>query len=319
VTSLRADGSVGPAGCAGTIIDQGTWGWPGNTGGYNGPEWARSQRGLEIFYLKPLADGTPSLARAWGGGSAGWQTESLLSGDRRATITTTHDDTDPQARLMYLYRTPAGQPLPLWRESTDPATESMYPGNFSKATGGVPRWIPGQRAISLTQADSAGVRQAIRYSIDNRTVEMLTSDAGNKDEVWMWSAPEFGGDLVFIAVVDGCCLRVYRQVGVTWVLINSIDAPSLANLSLIFSPEPRVYKGRSYVALQVGNQLYDPASQIWVVAIDPAAPLVRQISDPSSAVRTEPEWLVTPQGAYVYYTQAATKGNSLRKAAVGIP
>ena len=45
VTSLRADGTVGPAGCAGTIIDQGTWGWPGNTGGYNGPEWARSQLG----------------------------------------------------------------------------------------------------------------------------------------------------------------------------------------------------------------------------------------------------------------------------------
>lgn len=318
VTSMLPDGTIGPAGCAGTLVDEAAWGWP-NSSGYQGPEWARSQRGLEIYYTKFLADGqTPALARAWANGG-GWETEYLASGDRRATIVTTHENTDPQARIMYLYRPLTGPQIPIWRETTDPSTEALFPGFYSQASGSAPRWVPDQRAITLTQADISGVQQAARYFIDTKTTEVLTYDAGNKGEIWMWSAPEFGGDLVFITVVDGCCLRVYRQTGSAWTLINSFNAPSFSNLALLFSPQPQIYKGRSYVALQVGNQLKDPLSSIWVVAIDPAAPLVRQVSDPtSSAVRTEPEWLLTKQGAFIYYTQAASKGNSLRRAGTGL-
>lgn len=62
VVAVADDGSL--SGCAGALVDQGIWGWQG-AGGYNGPEWGRSQQGLEIYFLKPLADGvTPALARA---------------------------------------------------------------------------------------------------------------------------------------------------------------------------------------------------------------------------------------------------------------
>lgn len=321
VTSIQGDGKVGPAGCGGRVIDQGSWGWPGNTGGYNGPEWARSQQGLEIYYVKFLDDGiTPALARAWGNGG-GWQTEFLADGANRATILTSTDDADPQARLMYLRRMPSGGLLSFWRESTEPSTETYYPGAFNRSTGSAPRWIAGQRAISLVVRDANGVSQAARYFIDTQTLEVLTSDAGNKAEVWIWSAPEFGSDLVLTTIVDGCCLRVYRQQGAAWELINSIDAPSFSSLTSIFSPEPVVYKGRSYVALQVGNELMDPASQIWVTSIDPAAPLLRQISNPGvDAIRTEPEWMLTRLGAFVYYSlQDRPFGKSLRRAAAGLP
>ncbi len=319
VTSIKSDGMVGPAGCAGRILDQGSWGFPGNVAGYNGPEWGRSQEGLEIYFVKFLSDGvTPSLARAWANGG-GWQTELLANGEDRATILVSTNDTDPQARLMYLRRMPSGALRSFWRESTEP-TETIYPGAFNRSTGNAPRWIAGQRAISLVMTDSKGVSQAARYWIDTKTMEQLTSDAGNKSEVWIWSAPEFGGDLVLTTVVDGCCLRVYRQLGETWTLVNTIDAPSFSGLTSIFSPEPIVYRGRSYVALQVGNELMDPASQIWVTSIDPAAPLLRQVSEPGvAAIRTEPEWMLTLQGAFVYYSQQDTpRGKSLRRAATGL-
>ena len=320
VTSILPNGTIGPAGCTGTLVDQGAWGWP-DSNGYQGPEWARSQRGLEIYYAKFLPDGTtPALARAWGNGG-GWQTEYLTGGDRRATIVTSQEGTDPQARLMYLYRGPSGLQVPLWRESTDPSTEAPYPASFSSASGTAARWIPNQRAIATSVADAAGVLQAARYFIDTRAMEVMTSDAGNKAEVWMWSAPEFGGDLVFSTIVNGCCLRVYRQVGSSWTLINNFDATLFNGSTMLFSPQYQVFNGRSYVALQAGNQLKDPASSIWVVAIDPAAPLVRQVSDSTTgAIRTEPEWLITTDGAFVYYTMAvpASKGNSLRRATTGL-
>jgi hypothetical protein len=323
VTSMLPDGSVGPSGCSGALIDQAAWGWPGSNG-YQGPEWARSQNGLEIFYTRFLSDGkTPALARAWANGG-GWQWEYLNNGARRATIVTSTDDSDPQARIAYIYRSPTGRQIPMWRESTEPQTEAPYPGygNFSSASGSVPRWIPNQRAIALSQFDSNGVAQAARYFIDTQTTEMLTGDAGDKAEVWMWSAPEFGGDLVFTTVVDGCCLRVYRQQGAGWTLVNSFTAAAIGNVALMFSPQPQVYKGHSYVAVQLGNQLKDLSSSIWVLAIDPAVPLLRQVSDPTTqGVRTEPEWLLTRQGAFVYYSQYALPSApraALRRAATGL-
>jgi hypothetical protein len=317
VTSMLPDGTVGAQGCVGAHIDQAAWGWP-NGPAAQGPEWARSQMGLEIFYNRFLADGvTPALARAWRTGT-GWHTEFLAQGDGRATIITSHENNDPQARLAYLLKSQDGSSTPMWRDAADPTTERAFEAVVSATTGSAPRWIPGERALSLAQFDANGIAQAVRYWVDTQTSEMLTADAGNKGDVWMWSAPEFNGDRVFITVVDGCCLRVYRQQGDAWTLINTINSIEITGLSMIFSPEIQTYKGKSYVAFQVGNSIRDLASAIWVVGIDPSKPFARRVSDSSAAVRFEPEWLVTKQGVFVYYTQAVGAARTLRRAATGL-
>ncbi|MBS0448566.1 MAG: hypothetical protein JSR59_21805 [Proteobacteria bacterium] len=323
VALMNADGSIGTPGCVGVLVDQGAWGWPDSTG-YQGPEWGRSANGLEIFYTRFLPDGkTPALAHAVANGKA-WQASYLASGSRRSTIVASTDATAPEARIMYVARTMSGQDLPMWREAEEPASETLYPGSysFSTVTGSVPRWVANERAISMVEPDTSGVMQAVRFDIDTQTAQVLTHDDGNKAEVWIWSAPEFGGDRVMTTVVDGCCLRVYRQLGSRWVLVNTIKVASLApGLSAMYSPQPQVYKGRSYVVVEFGNQLKDPASQIWLLAIDPSVPLARQLSDPQTqAVRTEPETLVTKQGFYVYYSQqvGADQPRSLRRVSTGL-
>ena len=318
VVDLGPDGRSLTRGCRGRILDTAAVSAMPGVPLRNGPEWGLSQRGVELFYTRLDADGAPSLARAWEHGRS-WRIETLELGTQRGLALASQDTSDPQPRLLYAGMHPAGFPLILWRESTDPATETFFPGTGNPDTGGAPRWVPGQRALTAVRVDAQGNRQAVRYDIDSGRFEQLTEGPGDKDEVWMWSAPEFGGEQVFIAVTDGCCLDVHRRIDGQWQRIQRIDASSFSPWPGIFSPEPFVYQGRSYVAMQLSRSKLD-ISDIWIAAIDPAAPMLRQVSDPTTAkVRGEPEWLALPDGLFVYYsTFDALRRTTIHRAATGL-
>lgn len=318
VVDLGADGLSLSPGCRGRVVDTGAVSAMPGVPLRNGPEWGLSQRGVELFYTKIGAAGVPSLARAWPEGRR-WRTEALAQGEQRGLALASVDVLDPQPRLLYAGMHPAGFPLILWRESTDPASEAFFPASGNPETGGAPRWIPGQRALTAVRMDRAGVRQALRYELDAGAFESLTDGPGDKDEVWMWPAPEFGGESVFITVTDGCCLDVHRRIDGTWQRIHRIEASAFSRWPRIFSPEPFVHQGRSYVAMQLSRSKLD-ISDIWIAAIDPAAPLLRQVSDPAtSKVRGEPEWLALPSGVFVYYsTFDALQRTTIRRAATGL-
>jgi hypothetical protein len=317
IVPLNANGSSKSPGCAGTIIDTGaTLGIPG-FGLHNGPEWARSQLGAEIYYTKLDANQNPELARASYGNGA-WQVSLLANGDERGLPLATTDVTDPQPRIMYIEALPDGTFPTLWREAHDSRTEMTFPGSVRNLSGSAPRWVTGQRAITTTQPDAQGVEQAIEYSIDSGAVETLTTDAGEKDEVWMWPAPEFDNEPIFFTVADNCCLRVYRQINGAWTVINTINASDFSTYPHIVSPEPFVYKGHSYVSMQLADDK-NGNSDIWIAAIDPATPLLRQVSDSSTPhVRNEPEFMSTTSAAYIYYTMIEGSQFSLRRADTGL-
>jgi len=320
VVPIQADGSVASPGCrGGTVVDTGvTLKVPGFPL-LNGPEWARSQDGPEIFYTKLDAQQQPALARAWKNGDT-WQSEFLGLGVNRGVPIPTTEATDLHARIFYAYQPPDAAWEWRWRDSRDAATEAAFPGIAMQSSGGAPRWVQGQRAIATVVPDANGVLQAARFDIDSATIELLTVDAGNKDEVWMWPAPEFNGEQVFMTVVDNCCLRIYRQLAGVWTVIQTADAASFSGKPFIFSPEPFVYKDRSYVVMQLSRQKYS-AAELWIVAIDPASPLLRQVSDPSvpDNVRSEPEFMATPDGAFIYYTMVEGKERaSLYRADTGL-
>lgn len=317
VTTMPAIGKLSAAGCAGTVIDTNViTKMPGVPFGQR-PEWARSQAGTEIVYTKANADGSSSMWRAWQNGGT-WTTAMMTNGNSRGVPMASTDASDPQYRVKYLRRLSSGQHVPMWRENELPDTETAWPAQGNENTAGVPRWVPGRRALTTVSTDAGGYAQAALYWLDTRQVEVLTSDPSNKDEMWMWSAPEFGNEYVFAAIVDGCCIKIYRQIGGVWTVINSLDAPVFANQPAIFSPEPFVHKGKSYIAMQVGTTK-SSMSSIWFAAIDPAKPLVRQVSDPSTqAIRYEPEWFVTSTGPVIFFSQFAGDKSSFRRAATGL-
>ena len=320
VATMLDDGTVDSPGCAGEVVDTGsTWALP-DLKLRQGPEWGLSRRGSEIFHTKVLPEDRTALARVWHDGTA-WQSELLGKGEDRGLQIPSHDASDPQSRMIYLRRLSNGRYLPYWRETTKPRTESLLKVSGNADSGGAPRWVPGMRAVSTSVQDADGVFQAALVNIDDRSVRMLTTGPGRKDEVWLWRAPEFDGDWAMISVVDGCCLKVYREVDGQFTEVNSYDVQALSGRDKVFSPEPMVVGDRSYIAFVAGNAKVDRKSQIWVAAADPTTPLARQVSDPAiDAVRAEPEWLITATGVYVYFSQVTSERRSaLHRAATGLP
>lgn len=315
VTTMLSTGR--PADCVGTIVDTGAVIQMTGVPYANGAEWARTATGNEIVYMKAMPDGSTSMWRAWQNGGL-WETAMMVQGESRGYPMPSADPNDPQYRLWYLRRLKSGQVVAAWRESEIAGSETLWPALGNPYGGTTPRWVQGQRALTTLVLDAQGHRQAGLYWIDTGQLEVLTGETTDKDEVWMWAAPEFGGEHVFIATVNGCCLKVYRQIGSAWTEINSFDAPAFAGKPLLLSPEPIVYGGRSYVAFQVGTSLAS-ASTIWIAAIDPARPLLRRVSDSTLAVRMEPEWFITPAGPVVIYSLFTSDNRStLRKASTGL-
>ncbi len=145
----------------------------------------------------------------------------------------------------------------------------------------------------------------------------------------MWKDPEFNNELVFFALVDdlgppsgdptGQHLDIYRQINGTWQKINTI-APAPPNRPNYYSPEPFVYNGKSYIfftAAAGGNGSTD--ADVWIAAIDPAAPLSRQVSASTPGKRFDPEVLILTGGPVIYYTENSSNGvRLLHRSATGL-
>lgn len=308
VVDVLPDGSLAGTGCKGQVVARNaTIGLP-DLPFRNGPEWATSARGLEITVTRLDDTGRPYMALA-SSTRRGWKLTTLPDSGERGLPLVSSDATDAAPRLVYAHVTGPGTYELAWRDAFDPASEGALPGDVDPRTGGAPRWIPGQRALTLGVDDPAtGLRQAARYDVDSGTLSFLTRDAGAKDEVWLWHAPEFGGELGLMTVADGCCLRFYRDVGGTWTLQRELRADSFSTQPMIVSPELLVLDGRSYVVMQLGTSRLSP-SDTWIAAVDAGGLAPVQVSDPSrpDIARSEPEWHVTGEGVFVYVTASASR------------
>jgi hypothetical protein len=303
VAPVRPDGTIVTRDCRGVVIDVRASTSVPNYPLKNGPEWAVSSRGHEIFYTRLNRDGGVGMARAWYDGA--WQTEWVAEGEQRGLALPSVDATDPDPRLLYVHSLPDGTYELQWREASDPATEVTFDATIGVDTASSPRWVPGRRAISTTLEDANGVMQAALYDIDADQYEILTTDAGDKEEAWLWQAPEYGGEYLLLTIVDQSTVRVYRELAGDWTAIFSLAANTFSSRPFIFSPEILTYGERSYVLMQLAGHKVGPG-EIWMATIDPVAPDVVMLSDPAELdrVRLEPEWMVTPEGVFVYYMQA---------------
>ena len=306
VAAVAADGSFDSPDCAGTLVTRGVTISLPDLPFKAGPEWALGTRGREIYITKLDERGRPYMARVWFDG--GWrEAEIPASTDRGLALTSTDADAEP--RLVYMYTPSAGSYVLAWREATRPETERFLPALVDPRTGGAPRWVPGMRALTMALPDAGGTPQAVRYDVDADQAVFLTSDSGSKDEVWLWSAPEFGGSLGLMTVADGCCLRFYRERQGSWQLYREVKASDFARRPAIFSPEILVHQGRSYVVMQLAAQRTGN-SEIWMLGVDPKGLKPVKLSDPAlrGVARSEPEWMVTPLGVFVYVS-ASTNGS----------
>ena len=270
----------------------------------NGPEWVWSASGDGVAYTKFTSsahrNNTARLAFAKPQPDGTWAANFLDSAGARKAPYGSETANDPKPRITYVDK----DKNHYWREVDDPATEQPLPGTPIKV--GPVRHVRGARAVAYA-APVNNVQQAFYRDLDTGQVTQLTFDAGDKSEVWMWQAPEFNNEFVFMAMVGNNELRIYRKLSQTesgsaqWTPISSAFAPSRDTFT---SPEPFTYKGKSYIflAMIIGNDSFP--SEIWIANIDSAAPLLRRVSDNTLyRARTDPEVFAAASGLYIYYNR----------------
>lgn len=310
----RATGMFIPPDGKAVLVDPSASGKKDSTKTGNGPEWAYSNDGDRIVYTK--FDGSHSIAHARigmaralpdGTWSAGFLDQSL---PRRSPYgSETLGDAAP--RITYVDE----NNFHYWRELDDPSTEQALTGTQQNTTG--VRSVRGARAVIYIGA--AGKTNQVFYrNLDSGAVEQLTFDSGNKNGVFMWQAPEYGGEYLFMLFANnGKELRVYRKLAPNgggtpaWTPIYTAAAPTGASIT---SPEPFTYNGRSYIFFAVTVPKTDFSSEIWISNIDAAAPLFRRITDNTvMRNRGDPEVFITDRGPRIYYNRrqvaVGPKGN----------
>ena len=103
-------------------------------------------------------------------------------------------------------------------------------------------------------------------------------------------------------------------------LFATLKAPKEAGaFSFFTSPEPFVYRNHSYISLLLSPQEDINESQVWVFSVpetsggQPYAQHQRVDTSTITAEKLDPEWYVTPHGAFIYYWYAdGADGNRIK-------
>lgn len=274
---------------------------------YNGPEWLPSADGVHIVYTKflpnrPRTIENARLAMARQRRTGSWEIEYLSPALQRNAPYASTDAGDPAPRITYV--DPAFNHY--WREVADAGTEEMIPGTAVGPRS--VRFVGGQRAVVFA-APANGLSQIFRYDLDTKVLEQLTFDDGNKDldtVPWMWEAPEFNNNPVLMTVVNRNEMRFYRQLpvdgqGLQWTFFARRQ---FVARSKVWSPEPLVYNGQSYVFTGLVVPPYDFSSEIWLVNLSKTDPFMRRL-DQNAPVkgRMDPEVFITELGPFIYYNR----------------
>lgn len=271
----------------------------------NGPEWLFGPGPDRIVYTKfvpglPRERENARLAVAEQSLNGTW-THRLLSELPRLRPYTNVDAGEPVGLISYV--DPDGNQY--WRDIAAADSEAAVPVMPPSRTLPM-RFVSGQRA-TIFVAPVNGQSQVVRYWLDTQMVEQLTFDGGHgKTTPFMWQAPEFDNDFVFMIVAsDGTELRIYRQLdkaNPAWTVIYAVSAPPGTKL---ISPEPFVFGGKSYVFMSAMVLPDLASSSIYVANIDAAQPIFRKLTpDDPVRKRTDPEVFVTAAGeAFIYFAR----------------
>lgn len=303
----RETGLFEPPDGFGTIVDSGVV-TTGELG--NGPEWVFARGGPALVYTRDVG-GTRVLARAQFLNNQWYPRLLGMAADCDGPLGSL-DRGDPRPTISYRGpEAPTGLRPQFVRELADPFTEQMVPTTDEFKTTGM-RWVEGHKWAVFSRPmpddpDQPARRQAFLYDMDEDRLEQLTFDAGAKQAVFMWKAPEFDNELIFLALTNEKFLGIYRNLDADgdgtaeWTRVQTIDPPGL---DYIWSPEPFVFDGKSYIVMTTSpssdQQSITIPTETWIADLEPENRLYRRLSDDRELVRKDPEVYVTRNGPYVY-------------------
>ena len=279
----------------------------------NGPEWVMTSQGDHIVYTKYAGrhtDGNSRLGYAYPDTTGTWVGGYLDANLSRKAPYGSLVEGDTSPRITYV----DNRENHYWRDIWNPASETPI-ADFPASNYPIYH-VHGKHAV-LYPLTVDGVDQVFYRDLDSGAVEQLTFDAGNKYQMFMWQAPEFGNEYVFFTLIDETAIRMYRQLPdpttgtLVWTPIIEHRPP---NGYKLYSPEPFTYNGKSYAFMSASPREYKFRTEIWIANIDASAPDFRRITDNALVrTRTDPEVFITDQGPMIYYNRLVPDTNSRGK------
>jgi hypothetical protein len=199
-----------------------------------------------------------------------------------------------------------------WIDERDPAGRRPLP--FADKFH---RWIP-ETALSTfaSPVSSGALREGQIYLHDalSGTTRTISDDAGRKVSPWGWHAPEYAGELLILALVDGRELGIWRDTqrnGAPWTRIATLALPAGSPFTTLNSAEPvagaRGHGGRSWITLEALT-VDGSDSSIWLLAPAQAAlPALALRMDEGGrtgavGIRRDPETHIAEGELRLYYT-----------------
>ncbi len=316
----QTTGQLQPANGQGQLIDSGI---TTLTATLNGAEWAfGGQRGF-IVYSKPLADGSLFVHVAAEGADGTWMTGPLRGtlGHYRAVGNMAGDTGG--ARIISVHDE-GGQSYRYHRQLFDPATQQRLDDPTVRGA----RFVEGAPGIVATVLRD-GVQQVALYEPGATQPLLVSADSGNKSLPYLWVDPA-NGERVAIGNIRTRAIGVYRESEGLWQKTGELRPPT--DLPFLQYPKVFTYEDRSYLAVIAAEELTGGPNgdflglpggrcEVWVMAVDPAAPDYRQVSDPSrEATRIDLEVVPLADGPAVFYTEVNEALNTLnlRRARTGL-
>jgi hypothetical protein len=230
---------------------------------------------------------------------------------------------DAEIPRIISVRDEGGESYRYYRNLFDPDSVTRLPRADVRGARFVPN---GPGIVSTLEID--GVRQIVRHLPGTDTPQTVSRDAGDKSLPYLWQ-DETLGTAVAVGNVDTREIGVYRQLEGTWQAVARLRPPT----ALPFIQYPRVFfrDGRAYVAVIAAETLTRGPSggwlglpggdcEVWIMAVDPARPWYREVSDARKATRVDLEVHDLVDGPAVFYTEIdpAYQSLTLRRAKTGL-
>jgi acetyl esterase/lipase len=295
----------------------------------NGPEWGLDAKGPALFYVKDNTQGAGQLWRA----EPPWDKPRLTQLTRDTDIHNwicepSVNPALPSTRVIVYHGKPrAPGNVDVWLDEDNPGQLHPFTDRMIVA-----RWAYNTSFITFAYRARPGQTEPSQVTLvdtDTGKSRVITGDAGNKVDLWLWQAPEFGGEVLLAANVDSRALAIYRDTkrdGSPWQRIAELKLPADAPHQTLKSVEPvnggRGAFGRSYFTVQAGDDK-DKDTSIWLFGFSPDGQhLIRRLDDGAqtgkAARRLDPESYIGDRELFVCYNLVGNGPSQLHRCRTGI-
>jgi len=258
---------------------------------HNGPEFGINTAGWRLYYAR----GTAFYSQVWEAWISGdsVRTRPLTSGPVHNNQLATQNANSPEPLQILCVRKDDGRENIVYFSTSDPSSEKWVTVHDQQ---NIPvRWARGGRYICLrTEAGQLSLLDT-RHHIQTP----VSRDAGSKTDPNAWSAPDYGNDMLMAAVLDHRAVAVYRDTGHPfWDRISTLTIPADCNRDRMSSPEPFLFRGKSYLSLTIKDSGDGPA-EIWIMGVN--GKYRERCGDEMIRRRADPEVYIGNNHVFVYY------------------